>query len=273
LHDDSGFYAVGFLKEFGGGGLVDSCGGHDDALGAVDEFGVGGLHVDHEVAVDSSGFDHDSGADHVENKLGCGAGFEARAAGDDFGAGEWRDGDVDEASHGGVGDAGESDGEGAEGIGVLERSQDVWGAAAGGDAYEYVLTGEACGCQIGCALFGGVFGGLAGFTEGGVAACDEALHESWRDGEGGRDFAGVKNAETTAGAGSDVEETTSVFEAAGDLVYGFADVGKFGGYGLRDFGVFVVDDAEHVECWEFVDMLGCGVAGFGEECGEIHLVP
>ena len=114
LHDDGGFYAVGLVEEFGGGGLVDSCGGHDDALGAVDQLGVGGLHVDHEVAVDGSGFDHDSGGEHVEDELGCGAGFHASAAGDDFGAGERGDGDVGDCGHGGVGDAGECDGEGAE---------------------------------------------------------------------------------------------------------------------------------------------------------------
>ena len=185
MHDDGGFYAVGFFEEFGGGGLVDSCGGHDDALGAVDELGVGGLDVDHEVAVDGSGFDHDSGGEHVEDELGCGAGFHAGAAGDDFRAGERGDGDVGECGHRGVGDAGEGDGEGAECFGVGEGSEDVRGAAAGGDAYECVLAGEACGGEIGCALFGGVFGLLAGFAEGGVSAGDEALDESWRDGEGG----------------------------------------------------------------------------------------
>ena len=85
-----------FSRRFGGGGLVDACGGHDDALGSVDEFGVGGLEVDHEVAVDGSGFDHDAGGEHVEDELGGGAGFEARAAGEDFGAGDRGDGDVGE---------------------------------------------------------------------------------------------------------------------------------------------------------------------------------
>jgi hypothetical protein len=146
---------------------------------------------------------------------------------------------------------------------VLKGSEDVGGSAAGGYANEGVLSGEACGCEVGCALLGGVFGFFAGFAEGGVAAGDEALHESWGDGEGGRALAGVKDAETAAGAGSDVEEAASVVEAAGDFVDGFSYVGEDGGYGLGYFGVLVVDEAEHVECREFVDVLGEWVAGFG----------
>jgi len=273
LHGDGGFYAAGIFEEFCGGCLVDAGGGHDDALGAIDEFRVGGLDVDHEVAVDGSGFDHDAGADHVEDELGGGAGFEARAAGDDFGAGERGDGDVGQGGHGGVGDAGESDGEAAEWIGVLKRAEDVGGSAAGGDADQGILAGEGSGGEIGCALFGGVFGGFAGVAEGGVASGDEALEEGWGNGEGGWALAGVENAETAAGAGSDVEEAASVFEAVGDFVDGFGYVGEGGDDGGDCFAVFVADEAEHVEGGEFVDVLGEWVAGFGEEGGEGHLVP
>ena len=150
LHDDGGFYAAGFFEELCSGGLafrsLEAGGGHDDALGAVDEFGVGGLEVDHEVAVDGSGFDHDAGGEHVEDELGGGAGFEACASGDDFGAGERGDSDVDGGGHWGVGDAGQGDREGAEGIGVGEGSEDIRGSTAGGDAYEHVLASEARGC-------------------------------------------------------------------------------------------------------------------------------
>jgi hypothetical protein len=153
---------------------------------------------------------------------------------------------------------------------VGEGSEDVGGSAAGGDAYENVLTGEACGGEVGCALFGRVFGLLTGFAEGRVAAGDEALHESWRDGEGWGALAGVEDAEAAAGAGSDVEEAASVFEAVGDFVDGFGDVGEGSDYGGDGFAVLVADEAEHFECGEFVDVLGGRVAGFGEEGGEVH---
>ena len=102
---------------------------------------------------------------------------------------------------------------------------------------------------------------------GRVAAGDKTLDERWGDGEGGGALAGVEDAETAAGAGSDVEEAASVVEAVGDFVDGFGDVGEDGGYGLRYFGVFVVHEAEHVEGGELVDVLGEWVAGFSEEGG------
>ena len=40
-------------------------------------------------------------------------------------------------------------------------------------------------------------------------------------------------------------------------------------HGGGDGGVFVVDDGEHVEGGEGVDVLGGGVAGFGGEVGEL----
>ncbi len=156
---------------------------------------------------------------------------------------------------------------GAEGIGVVECAQDVRGATAGGDAHQRVLAGEACGSEVGCALFGGVFGLLAGFAEGGVAAGDKALHESCGDREGWGDLAGIENTEAAAGAGSDIEEAAPVFEAAGDLVDGFGDVREFGGDCLRNLGVLFVDDAEHLQGRELVDVLGERVARFGWELG------
>src|SRR6202012_5786137 len=99
----------------------------------------------------------------------------------------------------GVGDAGERDGECAERACVGEGSEDVWGAAAGGDTDEGVLCGDACGGEVGCALLGRVFGLLAGFAEGGVAASDYGMEEIGGDGEGWRALAGVEHAETAAG--------------------------------------------------------------------------
>ena len=99
MHDDGGFDGAACGEELCGGGLIDAGGGGDDALGAVDQLGVGGLHVDHEVAVDGSGLDHDAGGEHVEDELGCGAGFHACAAGEDLGAGNGGDGDVGGCGH------------------------------------------------------------------------------------------------------------------------------------------------------------------------------
>ena len=52
-------------------------------------------------------------------------------------------------------------------------------------------------------------------------------------------------------------------EGFDDGVDGAGDVGEFGGDGVGDAAVFVVDDGEHVEGGEFVDAGGVGVGLFG----------
>ena len=150
------FDVSGFAQEAGGGGLVAGGGGHDDALGAVDELGVGGLDVDHEVAEDGSLADHDGGGDHVEDELGGGAGFHAGAAGEDLGAGGEFDGEL-----GGLGRAG---GLGWSGPGLrsetwgtqrdLGHAGETWGGRCWGGApahdnasFGRVIMGHPGGCS------------------------------------------------------------------------------------------------------------------------------
>src|ERR1700760_3273623 len=109
---------------------------------------------------------------------------------------------------------------------------------------------------------------LAGEAKGAVAAGDEALHKLRRDGEGWRDLAGVEHAEAAAGAGTDVEEAAVALEPFGNGVDGEGDVGEFRTDGSSDLRVLVVDDAEHVEGGELVEVLAGWVAGFGEEQAE-----
>ena len=47
-------------------------------------------------------------------------------------------------------------------------------------------------------------------------------------------------------------------------------LGELGGYGGGNLSVLMVDDLEHLEGGEPVDVLGCWVAGFGGEGGEIR---
>jgi len=273
LHRDGYLYIfAGSFEEIGGGLWWASGGGGDDALGAVYELGVGGAYVDHEVAVSGAGAHHDAGGEHVEDKLRGGAGFEAGAAGEDFRAGGGVDGDVYCLRDGRAGDAGEADGECAERFGVGESAENVGRAAGGGDADEGVGLGEAGLLEVAGTFFGGVFGVLAGEAEGAVAAGDESLEEVGRDGEGWGALAGVEDAEASAGAGTDVEEMAAAGEAGGDFVDGAGDGGELGADGGSDFRVFVVDELEHGEGGELVDVCGGGVAGFGGEGAEDLLV-
>ncbi len=59
-----------------------------------------------------------------------------------------------------------------------------------------------------------------------------------------------------------------MLEARGDGVDGSGDVREFGGDGGCYARVLGVDDAEHLEGGEGVDVFGGGVAGFGGEGGK-----
>ncbi len=100
-----------FLRSLGGGRLGYSSGRYDDALGPVDKFGVGGREVDHEVAVDGSGFDHDSGGEHVEDELGAVPAFRRVLPVMTSGPRDGGDGDVGGGGYRGVRDAGQGYGE------------------------------------------------------------------------------------------------------------------------------------------------------------------
>ena len=159
----------------GGGGVVNAGGGRDDALGAVDELGVGGAEVDHQVAEGRSGADHHAGGEHVQNELGGGSSLHAGGTGEDLGAGGGGDGDLGGAGELGVGDAAEADGEGAALAGVGDGAEDVGRATGGGDADEGVLCGEVAGNEVGGSAEGGVLGFFRGLAEGAVTTGDDAL--------------------------------------------------------------------------------------------------
>jgi len=273
VHGDGDFDGAGFVEQAVGGVAVAAGGGDENAVGTVDELVVGGRDVDHQVAVDGAGANHDAGGEHVEDKLGGGAGLHAGGAGDGFGTGDGSDGEIGDFGDGRAGDAGESDGERSDGAGVEERAEDIGGASAGGDADEGVGGGggaiggvgdaEAGGDEVARAVFGGVFGVFGGVAQGGVATGDEGLEERGWDREGGWTLGCVEYAETAAGAGADVEEAAAFGEALGDDVDRAGDGRDFSSDCGGDSGVLLVDEGEHVERGDFVDVFGAWVAGFG----------
>src|ERR1019366_6913408 len=104
---------------------IASGGGHDDAVGAIDELVVGGSDVHHQVAVDRAGAHHHAGGEHVEDQLGGGPGLHAGGAGDDLRTGDRSDGEVDDLGDGRLGDAAEADGERLNGARVQDRAPHV----------------------------------------------------------------------------------------------------------------------------------------------------
>ncbi len=274
-HDDGKFDVPGGLEQSVGGCAVAPPSALDDALGAIHKLGVAGLDVDHEVPEDRSGADHDAGGEHVEDELGGGACFQARASGEDFGPGERRDGNLGELRHRRARRARQGDGEGADGPRVPKRAEDVGRSAAGGDADQCVFClargciSEAGRLEVVRAEFGRVFGGFAGGSERGVAAGDDGVKEIGRDGKGGRALAGIEDSETSAGSGADVEQAAAAAEAIGDGVHCRGNARKFGANGGSDGRVCVVDDHEHLERGDLVDVCRAGIEGLGGEIGEV----
>ena len=57
--------------------VVGSSGLFEDANGAIAQFGILWLDVDHQIAIDIAEASHGRGGDHVENHFVCGSGFHA----------------------------------------------------------------------------------------------------------------------------------------------------------------------------------------------------
>src|SRR6185312_13183659 len=99
---------------------------------------------------------------------------------------------------------------------------------------------------------------------------DDALKQLGRDGEGGGALARVEDAETSAGAGSNVEEAAALPEALRDRVHGAGDLRQHRRNGGSDLRVLMVDDAEHLERGQFADVLRGWVARFRGKSCEVH---
>ena len=121
------------------------------------------------------------------------------------------------------------------------------------------------GGEVARAFFGRVFGLLEGPAQGSVAAGDDPLHQRGRDGKRRRALAGIEYAEPSAGSRSDVEEAAALGEALGDGVDRARDGGQLRLDRRGDGRVLPVNQCEHLQRGELVDVRGARVARFGGE--------
>ena len=255
-----------------GAGLLVGAGAQlaDETDGAVAELGVGGAEVDHEVAADFAKTDHGAGGEDVEGELGGGAGFEAGGAGDELGAGGEVDFDVPGVPGAGAGGiAGEEDGFCPEGAGAAQCAEDEGGASAGGDAADDVAGVDAALEDGELAGLGLILGALGGGVEGTDAAGDDALDKVGGGAEGGRDLAGIEDAETAAGACAGVEEAAAGLQGGGDEVDGGDEGGAGLGESARDFLLFKDEEVHEVGGGEAVHGGGAGIALLCGRGGEV----
>ncbi len=116
---------------------------HHDGNLAFDQLGVGGLNVDHQVAVDLAAADHRPGGDHVQHQLLCGSGLQAGRAGHHFRADNRCNGDVGAVRHFAVRIAADDRDQRVLLVGVGHCAQHVRRTAAGGNADQNVMLVKA----------------------------------------------------------------------------------------------------------------------------------
>ena len=129
--------------------------------------------------------------------------------------------------------------------------------------------GEAGGDKVAFALLGQIFGLFGGVAQGSVATCDQTLDQGGWNGEGGWALGGIEHAEAAAGTGADVEEAAALGDAIGDGVDGAGDGGQLRLHCRGDRRVLPMDESEHLQGGELIDVGGARVASFGGEGREI----
>ena len=132
-------------------------------------------------------------------------------------------------------------------FGVGDARKNVGGSAAGGEADEGVIFGEADLAKFAASLGAIVFSAFDREMDGSGTASNEGAHDFSRDTEGGRTLGGVEDAEAAAGAGADVEEASTAADVVDDAVDGAGNGRKFAGDGESDAAVFSIHDANDFE--------------------------
>ncbi len=170
-HGDRGLHLAVRLRQgaldgrrLGAGGLLHQ------SRGAVTEFRIRRLHIDHQVAVDLAEPNHQRRAECVEDKLLGSASFHARRAGNGLRPGVDDDHDVDVLEDPRARHAGQTDRRRAALTSPFERSQHPGRTTARGDPKRDVQGRQVVGG--GCASDGIVFGTFDG-TEEGIRATRE----------------------------------------------------------------------------------------------------
>src|ERR1700739_352459 len=235
-HDQGdGDAAPGRLDDFDGAVAADAAGSDENADAALDQLGVLHVDVDHEVFIDVAHAGHGAGGDHVGDHLLRGGGLHAGGAGDALGADFGDDGDVRDGRQGGAVVAGDAGGLGSAGARVADSGDDVGGASAGGETDDDVFAAGTAAGDVALAELFGVLIDLDGRGKGLGAAGHDVLDGLRRGGEVGWALAGVEGGDASAGAGTDVDEASTVADAVGHPVDDLSYLGQRLFYRSGDF--------------------------------------
>ena len=122
--------------------------GHYHTGAAIDEFGVGQLHVNHSVASDVTETYHRGSGNHVKNKLCGSAGLHAGASGNEFGPNDCDNRNLGSQGKRRVRIAGDTGGEKTILAGGRHSTDHIRGSSRGGYADNRVLTCRGKGLNV-----------------------------------------------------------------------------------------------------------------------------
>ncbi len=154
------------------------------------------------------------------------AGFHARGTGDDFGANLRDDGDIGDFSQRRTLVAGNCGRVSAARAGIGHGGDYIGRAAGSGETDHDILAGGTAAGDVALAEFLGVFVDLDGGGQGLGAAGHDVLHLSGSRGIGGGTLGGIESSNAAARAGTDVDETATVAEAARHVIDYLCDFRK-----------------------------------------------
>jgi hypothetical protein len=264
--------AAGF-GEYGGTGLLVDTGGFDEEpQGTVAQFGIAGLHGDHEVGIGVAETHHDRGGEGVEQELLCRSRLHAGGSGDDLRAGVHADVDVDHPGQGCPRVGAEQHRGGPAGAGGGQRTGDVGCGSAGGEADRHVGTGH----------LGGVFAAHSGVVlrafhrveEGRGSSGVVGDHQVGGDAVGGWQLGGVDRGQPAGGPGAEVVDAPARVQRRDGGVHHPGQLRQHLGDGVWNPGVGLVDAVQDLFGTQQVDIAGALVACFGrggqQGCGVIH---
>ncbi|GAA5019932.1 hypothetical protein GCM10025734_73660 [Kitasatospora paranensis] len=144
---------------------------------------------------------------------------------------------------------------------AARSAPDVRGAAAGGDAERHVAGADHRRLQRAGGL--AVLGSLGGQGQRARAARVVGHHDVRGQAEGGDQLGRVHDRDPARGAGAEVVQPAAGAQSARGLLHHLRQLGQDGGDGVRGDPVLRVEQAEHLEGRQAIDVVGARVAEFG----------
>ena len=192
----------------------------------------------------------------------CGSsGLEPGRTGDDFGADQGRDHNLDEPCELRVVVAGETDGKRAALVGFPNRAENVGRATTGGDADDRIGCGDFEAINVDTAGLGAVLQLFDGVGERLRSAGYPSDDQFGRCAEGRRALGCVQYAKPAGGAGAEVDQPAiPAAQAFGDLIDRGGNVRQLGLDGRGDLGILAIHDPGDFERVEAVDICARRVA-------------